>query len=270
MNINQSMIKVNNFNTPILDGNKNRKPWNSSNNITINKDSVTFQGQRKNLNFIWELSQSDQDILNYKIKNVSVDEIKAIINKDSSLKLLHDDLQQTNLNVSRMYKTYNALDIKYGNSCDKMKSDLYKTGLTPRGAKVPILGLFYTVGEVLTDLTIAKLTTRNHILPEEYANICFKMEDIHDNHVRKYFNNGISLIHNQFKEKTNNIGTLIPKLQPIMKKQQLAEQKAFEAIENQKNKLTDKVYKNSSDVFDKYASNLYIRLITKAFTLGLL
>ena len=204
------------------------------------------------------------------MKNVSNDEIKAIINKDSSLKLLHDDLQETNSNVSLMYKTYSALGIKYGNSCDKMKLNLYKTGLTPRGAKVPILGLFYTVGEVLNDLTIAKLTTRNHIPPEEYADICFRMEDIHDNHVRKYFNNGISLIHNQFKEKTNNIGTLLPDLQPIMKKQQLAEQKAFEFLENQKNKLTDKVYKNSSDIFDKYASNLYIRLITKTFTLGLL
>ena len=52
------------------------------------------------------MSEAEKKILKYRMKNVSVDEIANLVHQDKSLKLLHDDLKQTNANVGIVYKTY--------------------------------------------------------------------------------------------------------------------------------------------------------------------
>lgn len=232
-------------------------------------DKVSFKGNEK-LEFIWNLSEAEKKILKYKMKNVSVDEIANLVHQDKSLKLLHDDLKQTNANVGVVYKTYNNVETHFGEKSDATKKQLIRTGLVPDGARIPLIGLPYTLGEVLTDQLAKRLTIRKHILPEKYSDVCFAMEDRHNAHLREYFDNGIQNIHDNFQEKTKNIGIVVPSLVPAMKKQQVAEQKAFEKLEAKNEEIMNKVDKNITDVFDKYASNLYIRTFTKIITLGIL
>ena len=232
-------------------------------------DKVSFKGNEK-LEFIWKLSEAEKKILKYKMKNVSVDEIANLVHQDKSLKLLHDDLKQTNANVGIVYKTYNNIETSFGEKSDATKKQLIRTGLVPDGARIPLIGLPYTLGEALTDQLAKHVTIRKHIPPEKYANVCFAMEDLHNAHIQEYFDNGVQKIHENFQEKTNNIGLVVPNLVPAMEKQQVAEQKAFEKLKIKNEEIINKVDKNITEVFDEYASNLYLRLFTKVITLGIL
>ena len=89
-------------------------------------------------------------------------------------------------------------------------------------------------------------------------------------HIQEYFDNGVQKIHENFQEKTNNIGLVVPNLVPAMEKQQVAEQKTFEKLKIKNEEIINKVDKNITEVFDEYASNLYLRLFTKVITLGIL
>ena len=212
-------------------------------------DKVSFKGNEK-LEFIWKLSEAEK--------------------KDKSLKLLHDDLKQTNANVGIVYKTYNNIETRFGEKSDATKKQLIRTGLVPDGARIPLIGLPYTLGEALTDQLAKRVTIRKHIPPEKYANVCFAMEDLHNAHIQEYFDNGVQKIHENFQEKTNNLGLVVPNLVPAMEKQLVAEQKTFEKLKIKNEEIINKVDKNITEVFDEYASNLYLRLFTKVITLGIL